>query len=49
MNRAGVNFELVERLAECEERLDLPQDVMIEADRLRQQLRPYEPRVTLKR
>src|SRR5260370_28989481 len=53
-NRAEVNFELVERLAEREERdwtyfgrprhtpeqkLRDPQDVLIEADRLRQQLK----------
>jgi hypothetical protein len=53
-NRAGVNFELVERLAEREERdwtcfgrlrlerekkLRDPQDVLIDGDRLRQQLK----------
>ena len=53
-NRAEVNFELVERLAEREERdwtyfgplryerekkLRDPQDVLIEADRLRRQLK----------
>ena len=53
-NRAEVNFELVERLAEREQRdwtyfgrlrherekkLRDPQDVLIEADRLRQQLK----------
>jgi hypothetical protein len=53
------HFELVERLAEREERdwtcfgrlrhepekkLRDPQDVLIEADRLRQQLRPHNPR-----
>ena len=53
-NRAEVNFELIERLAEREERdwtyfgrlrheqekrLRDPQDVVIEADRLRQQLK----------
>ena len=57
-NRAEVNFELVERLAEREERdwtyfgrlrLELekklrdPQDVLIEADRLRQQLKKRRP------
>ena len=54
--RAEVNFELVERLAEREERdwtyfgwrhdereqkLRDPQDVLIEADRLRQQLKKH--------
>jgi hypothetical protein len=53
-NRAEVNFELIERLAEREERdwtyfgrlrherekkLRDPQDVLIDADRLRQQLK----------
>jgi hypothetical protein len=48
-NRAEVNFELVERLAEreardwilheLEKKLRDPQDVLIEADRLRQRLK----------